>query len=78
MQKLPLQRTADGYQTEKVAITQQNLSPRQTQFAVYAIGHTLQYRAVGEEMGITEGSVQQLAKQLFYKLRVNNLLEASN
>lgn len=77
MAKLQLKRTADGYQTNKVAIKQQGISPRQAQFAAYAIGHTLPYKEAGKEMGITQGSVQQLAKQLFFKLRVNNLLQAT-
>lgn len=72
-----LQRTADGYQTDKVVITQQNLSPRQAQFSALAIGHTLPYKKVGAEMGITEGSVKQLAQHLFDKIGANNLLQAS-
>ncbi len=77
MQALQVQRTAEGYQTKQAAITRQELSDRQTLFALLAIALALPYKQVAELMGITHASVQKLAQQLFWKLRVNNLQEAS-
>jgi DNA-binding CsgD family transcriptional regulator len=78
MQPIRLQRTSDGYKTDQISITQEELSPRQAQFAAYAIGHAMEYKEVGQNMGLTHGSVKQLAKQLLYKLEAKNILQAAN